>query len=172
MAAGNPMRKLFIFAFLANAALVVISYLVLPDRVATHFNFYGAADAWGPKESLVITLLPVHLLVLLMALVTPPLVFKLPPGMINLPNKDYWLSEKNKPQTTRIFSNLMAEFGVALLAFLFLVELFVLDANFKEPAGMDGRIFLAVLIAFILYAIYWCIKLFRSFRIPSHASTR
>lgn len=166
------MRKLFIFAFLANMALNIISLMYLPARVAIHFGGGGIADSWAPKEVNAVIFLAVQLLLFFSLLYTPSSVFKFPPAMINLPNKDYWLKEENRPRALEKFSAYMWEFGIALFAFLFWVELLVLDANFANPVRLKEGLLWFGLIAFILYSLYWCAKFFRALRIPPGAPTR
>ncbi len=166
------MRKLFIFAFLANVALTAVSYVLLPARVALHFGWGGIPNSWGPKELNALLSLAVVLLVFFLSFALPPLVLKLPPGMINLPNKDYWLKPENLPQARERFKVFMREFGIAFFAFLFLVGLLVLDANFKDPVRLNEGLLFSGLIVLILYSVYWCVRFFRSFRLPPDTQTR
>lgn len=166
------MRKLFIFAFLANVLLSLASLAVLPDRVAVHFGWGGIANSWGPKAVLAIVFLAIEILLFITVLGTPSSILKFPPSMINLPNKDYWLKKENLPRTKEKLAVLMWEFGIALFAFFFLVEFLVLDANLSDPVRLKEELFLPGLIVFVLYAVYWCIKLYRSFKIPPGPKTR
>jgi hypothetical protein len=60
----------------------------------------------------------------------------------------------------------MWEFGIALFLFLFVVELLAIEANLSQPVRINEKLFFSALILFLLYTVYWCIKLFRSFRRP------
>jgi uncharacterized protein (DUF58 family) len=65
-----------------------------------------------------------------------------------------------------IFSSLMWEFGTGLFLFLFVVELLAIEANLSQPVRLNEKLFLLALIFFLLYTLYWCIRLFRAFRLP------
>jgi len=46
------------------------------------------------------------------------------------------------------------------------VELLAIEANLSQPVRINEKLFFSALILFLLYTVYWCIKLFRSFRRP------
>jgi uncharacterized membrane protein len=156
----------FILVFIANVVLALISLVLLPSRVAIHFGLGGMADSWAPSYVSALFFIGTNTFLFLCLYFTPRLVFKFPSKWINLPDKDYWLRQENKDRTARMFSSLMGEFGIALLLFLFFVELLTIQANLSQPVGLNEKLFLSVLIFFILYTFYWCIKLFRTFNIP------
>jgi uncharacterized membrane protein len=160
------MRKVFMAAFTANVVLIIVSLIVLPDTVASHFGRGGVPNGWMPKESNAAIFLAMDAFIFLVLLVSPSLVFKFPASMINLPNKGYWLKAENKPLAKEIFAGLIMEFGTALFAFMLFIMLLLVDANFRTPVGLNEGFFLTVLAAFLAYTAYWGVKLYRSFRIP------
>ena len=60
----------------------------------------------------------------------------------------------------------MKEFEVPLFALLFLVGLLTLDANLSDPVRLNESLFLLFFAAFMLYVLYWLIKLFRRMKVP------
>ncbi len=156
----------FILVFIANLVLALISLAFLPSSVAIHFGRDGMADNWGPSYISALFFIGTNTLLFLCLYFTPRLVFKLPAKRINLPNKDYWLRPENKTRTLTVFSSLMREFGIALFLFFFVVELLTIQANLSQPVKLNEKLFLSALVLFVLYAGYWCIKLFRAFRLP------
>jgi hypothetical protein len=112
-----------------------------------------------------------EILMFIMVVSIPWFLFRIPPGLVSFPNKDYWLKEENKPKTKAKLAALMWELGSVLFAFLFLVGLLVLDANLTQPVRLNERLFLLVFIAFMLYTLYWCVKVFRSFRVPKSSGS-
>lgn len=44
------MRKAFLIIFLLTILFNILSYVMLPDKVAIHFGRGGHADSWANKE--------------------------------------------------------------------------------------------------------------------------
>jgi len=160
------MRGLFILIFVANVVLSLVSLVLLPPRVAIHFGFGGMADNWAPSYVNTLFFIGANTFLCFCLYFTPRLVFMFPRKWINLPNKDYFLRLENKARTVEIFSSFMWEFGTALFLFLFAVQLLTIEANLSQPVKLNEKLFLSVLIVFILYTVYWCVKLFKAFRLP------
>ncbi len=160
------MRAGFILVFIANVVLSLISLVLLPSRVAIHFGQSGMANGWAPSYVNTLIFLGTNTFLFFSIYFTPGLIFRFPAKWINLPNKEYWLCSENKARTAEMISALMWKFGIALFLFLFVAELLVIQANLSRPLKLDEKLFLSALILFILYAVYWCIKIFRAFRLP------
>jgi uncharacterized membrane protein len=160
------MRTGFILVFIANVVLSLVSLVLLPSRVAIHFGIGGIADNWAPSYVSTLFFIGTNAFLFLSLYFTPRLVFMFPGKWINLPNKDYWLRMENKDRTVAMFSSLMWEFGIALFLFLFVAELLAIQANLSQPVKLNEKLLISALILFLLYTVYWCIKLFRSFRLP------
>jgi len=99
----------------------------------------------------------VHLLVLgllsVMFLLVPLLITRLPPGMINLPNKDYWLAPERRASTARTIQGYMVGFGDAMRASLMPVP------------HLPNRIW-ALLVLLAAFTLIWTVRLLRAFRRP------
>ena len=160
------MRVVFILVFIANVILSLISLTILPPREAIHFGVGGIANGWAPSCINALFFIGTNVFLFFCIYLTPELVFKFPARWINLPNKDHWLRLENKAHTVEILSSFMWKFGAALFLFLFIVELLAIQANLSRPVKLDEKLFLSALILFILYTVYWSIKLFRAFRLP------
>ena len=152
--------------FIANVVLSIISLTILPLRMAIHFGAGGIANGWAPSYVNTLFFIGTNTFLFLCLYFTPRLVFIFPSKWINLPNRDYWLRLENKARTVEIFSPLMWEFGTVLFLFLFIVELLAIQANFSHPVRLNEKLFLCALILFLLYSIYWCVRLLKAFRLP------
>lgn len=159
-------RKLFVAVFVANLALIVVSLFVLPPTVAIHFGPGGDPNNWASREVNALIFLALTLVLFVQFSLVPWLTFKFPRRLINLPNKEYWLSEENRPKAKAMLTGLLSEFGVGLLAFIFFMLLLVLDANLASPVRLKERLFFPAFAAFMVYTAYWCVRVFRSFRLP------
>jgi uncharacterized membrane protein len=159
-------------AFIANMALTALMLIILPENVASHFGGNGTPNAWVSRESIALIFLATEVPLFLLVYYAPSLVFQFPPGLINLPNRDYWLREKNRPQAREKLGALMSVFGIALFSFLFVVKLLVIDANLAEPVRLNEPVFLSAFAAFMAFMVYWLLRIVRAFRIPPDAQGR
>jgi uncharacterized membrane protein len=160
------MRAGFVLVFIANVVLALASLALLPPRVAIHFGIGGVPNNWAPSYVNTLFFIGTDTFLFLCLYFTPQLVFKFPTKWINLPNKDYWLRLENKARTLTMFSSLMWGFGIGLFLFLFVVELLAIRANLSQPVKLNEEFFFSALILFLLFTVYWCIKLFKGFRLP------
>ena len=160
------MKIAFFIAFAANVLFALASLAVLPDQVAIHFGAGSAPDSWAAKETYALIMLAIDIPVFLILSYSPSLMLKCPASIINLPNKDYWLSQENRPSLRQKLGRLMNQFGTALFLFLFCVGLLVVHANLSQPVRLNERVFLSALAVFLAYTVFWCVGLYRSFRVP------
>lgn len=165
------MRKLLALALLANIALKLASLAVLPDQVAVHFGADGTPNSWSGKFGFMAIMIVLDLMLFALFFFMPALVFRLPPRLINMPNKEYWLSEENMHETRAKFESLMPEYGIATFAFMFCVMLATIMANLADPVRLDLRQGIPIAAGFIAYTIYWCVKMSRAFRLPPADAT-
>lgn len=171
--ANLPTRRLFtpariVFLALAAATLAQMAwyYPRLPTRMASHFDAAGQVNAFMPKDAFFV----VHLVVLgLMSfafLLVPALITRLPPGMINLPNKDYWLAPERRAHTAEKLQSFLVGFGNVMLLFLLLVFREALRANLLPSPHLPSRIWV-LLVLLGVWVIYWTVRFVRAFRLPS-----
>jgi len=160
------MKRLFLSVFVMTVIFNILSLIILPDRVAIHFGGGGQPDSWGSKEINCLLFIGIESLIFILIWFSPTLMMKTPPSMINLPNKKYWLSDENKGATKQKLHSLMMEFGVAIMSFFLIVFLLTTSANLSEPVRLNESLFFAFLIVFLIYSVFWTIKLYRSFKLP------
>jgi uncharacterized membrane protein len=150
----------------ATLAQTAWYYPRLPVRVPSHFDVTGHVNAHMPKQDFV----RIHLLVVgllsLMFLVVPALIGRLPPGMVNLPNKEYWLAPERRAQTMGILQAHLIGFGNAMLLFLFVVFGDAMRASLMPEPRLPNRIW-AMLVMLGVFSIGWTVHLMRVFRLPN-----
>lgn len=151
-----------VLLLVAFFSLTVMSQSILPDRVATHFGPNGRPNGWMSRDAFVrfeifTTLLPVAIMYAIGFLASA-----LPPSLINLPNKDYWLAEERRATTIRKLRVSMFELGNATLAFLLFVVWSIIDANKEGPAEI-GSMFTYALFVFLVFLAIWMFLLLRPF---------
>lgn len=160
------MRKLLFVLLIANLILVIISLVILPADVAMHFGRNGIPNSWASKYTNALIFVVIHLPLFAIFYFAPSMTLGIPEKYINLPNKKYWLKDENKLEFKKKFGSFMAEYGVALFLFLFCIQLLTMMANLSDPVILNEGMFLSVFIGYMAYTVYWCIKLFLSFKIP------
>ena len=166
------MRTILCLVFAANVLLVVVSLAILPDHVAVHFGRGGVADSWASKEWNATIFIVLETVLFLLFWFAPLLPLGVPPRFVNVPNKDYWLREENRPAFRRRFQQLMDRFGTAFFLFFLLIGVLTIQANISQPVRLNERAFLMALVLFLGYTAVWTFRLFRSFRVPEEGESR
>jgi uncharacterized membrane protein len=154
------MRKLslivFIILLLVCIGHVAYYYPLLPDRVASHFGASGQPDAWSGKDSFVKIYLVVVAFIAVMFPGIGLILRKSPVSMINLPNKDYWLSPERKLETIEVLFRQFLWFGSATLLLLDMM-----DQTFRVHLGkaqaLDHPV--ASIVVYVLFTTLWSIAL-------------
>lgn len=160
------MRNILKLCYLANIILAIASLFILPDPTATHFAFGGLPDNWGPPSVSAMIFVVISTLFFAITIFVPFMINRIPIQYVNMPNKGYWQTMENKPEAVKKIKRFMVEFGVASLAFILCINLQTIKANLSVPVMLREKSFFTVLVAFMLYMIYWCVKLFMAFRVP------
>jgi len=165
------MKTLFIVAFVANIILNIVSIVILPERVAIHYGEAGIPNGWAPNWVNALIMFGTDVLLFVSIWFAPYLTMKTPSKWLNLPHKDYWMKEENKPRMLAILTSLMHEIGAALLLFMFAIGLLSILANLADPMRLNMPAFWVVFWILMIYTVYWCVKLYVRFRVPSPPTT-
>ena len=159
------MRNISLLVFILLLALCIAQaahyYPLLPDRVASHFGASGKPDAWSGKESFVKIYLIVVAFIAVLFLGIGLMLRKIPTSMINLPNKDYWLSPERKQETIDVLSRQFLWFGSATL--LLLLDIF--HQSFRVHLGKAQTLEhpVVIIVVFIVFSVLWSISLIVKF---------
>jgi uncharacterized membrane protein len=161
------MKKLFYVLVLANLAVDVASYCILPATVAAHFGANGAPNGWfSASGNLIFSLVlqgTFFIVIEAMRIMLP----NTPAKQVNLPNKHYWLTEKHLPEFHRRWDTLASELGCIMMSLFLAISLVIIKANQSSPAQLDGSIFVPILVVFVLLLGAWMVSLNRRLRIPA-----
>jgi len=156
---------LFLALIAAALTQMVWYYPRLPARVASHFDAAGQVNAFMPKDAFFVIQLVVLGILSGMFLLVPALIVRLPPGMINVPNKDYWLAPERRAHTVHKLETFLVGFGNVMLLFLLLVFREAMHANLLPYPHLSNRIWV-LLLMLVAWCIYWTVRLVRAFRLP------
>jgi uncharacterized membrane protein len=146
-----------IFVLLAVYAAVHFAsvYPQLPDVVASHFDGRGAANGWQTKAAFFGVLVGVSVLAAAIGFGVPRIICALPPNLINLPNKQYWLAPEHRRETTEFLNAYFAWFGCALFLMIILTFDYATQNNLHRDHLPDSARMWYVLGGFLLFTIAW-----------------
>ena len=120
---------------LVFAATVVWFLTVGPDAVPGHFGADGTVNRWDTKGRFVLTLSAVAAGITLLLTTAPQWIFRLPAGMVNVPNAEYWFRPENRARLAR---NLTRDLGVVNLLVLLLLSWIMVASVIT--ADRDGQV--------------------------------
>lgn len=151
--------------FLLAAFQMQLYLPLLPDPVATHFDFAGTPNGWMTKKQFAYFyggFLP--FITGLFALIGL-LIRKMPDKMINIPHKAYWLAPERHEKTMRSLQNMNNAIGVVVGFFIVLIMQAVIVANLDRypQLGFDRVMsLLGVMVAFALFKVLYIRRRFRA----------
>ena len=162
----NTMKYLFVGTMTANLVFLLFSVYLLPERVAMHFAMSGIPDQWGSRTEYLITM---SILVCLLSTIFWGLRWinhVIPVTWINIPNKDYWLSENNRAEMYRKVDCIMEELGSVVLLCILLMQGMVVTAHFQESVHMNAFLLIGGIVFLLMYNPILIIRLFLIFQAP------
>ena len=147
------------------------AYPQLPDRMASHFDFYGRPDGWQPKEAFFLVMAVVVGMTALMGFLIPLVIAAAPTEFINVPRKDYWLAPERREETFRFLRTHLEWFACGVLFVLLYAASQAIKANLPEHAPFGAQGLLYVLAGFLLLTLAGTVRLLRHFyRVPRQDS--
>jgi len=159
------LRRTSLMIFLGLCILCIVHalyyYFLIPEVVASHFGSSGKPDAWSSRNFFITVYL---VSVGMTAVIFLGIVFgmpRLPNSMINLPNKDFWLSKERRDETFHFFFHYFLWFGSA--TFLLLLDTF--HQSFMVHLGRAvslNHTWLSIIL-YLGFSIVWSIGLFVRF---------
>jgi uncharacterized membrane protein len=159
-------RLLLITTFILVMVTDVVSWVMLDEAVAIHFNLQGNPDGWMSKTGHLAFSLIFHTIFLVLFLSIPLLVNKTPPNMVNLPNREFWLKPENQPELNRKLKNTFDLLGCAIFMLFLGINFAILQANLLVDPQLDSYFFYSLLGGFCLFLLAWVVLLYREFSIP------
>jgi len=153
--------------FFALAAVGAVRYFYyaprLPEVLGSHFAGNGAVNGWQSKVAFFSTELAVVVLAAVVGFGIPRIIGAMPVSLINLPNKEFWLSPERRAESLGYLQMHMAWFGCALLAFLLFVMDLVYQANLQTPPRLNSAAFVPGLVVFLLFVTISTVRLVARF---------
>jgi uncharacterized membrane protein len=157
-----PLTVLLILVAVAAGQLLHY-YPRLPETIAVHFGPSGQADGWSAKTVFFPIYAAIEAAIVLAGLAMAFLGEKVPPSLLNMPNRDYWLSSERRSASLSFFWTQATWIEAATLAFLIVVAEFVFRANLAAGAPTLARDFVVVLVAFVAVVVWQSVRIVRRF---------
>jgi uncharacterized membrane protein len=161
----------FVFALLALYAAVHFSYNYpqLPGVVASHFNAQGLPNGWQTKSAFFAVFVGVSVLAVLVGFGIPRIISAIPPRLINLPNKQYWLAPQHLEETRAFLNTYFAWFGCAVFLVMILTFDYAIQSNLHPDSHANPSRMWQVLAGFLVFTIIWIARTFMRFgRVPGN----
>ena len=157
--------KIFVLLLLFGAVQMYYYYPKLPASVATHFNTAGEADVWMSKGKYIIFSAIIFYALAFLFFGICFIIPRIPPSLVNLPNKQYWLAEERKEETYADLSKYTLWFANATIVFLLVMHNETIAVNLRQSSRL-GDSFWLFLAVYLIFTVIWCISLFTRFRKP------
>jgi uncharacterized membrane protein len=167
--AGLP-KALFMLIAGGAAIHFYFLYAQLPETVASHFDGRGMPNGWQPKGLFFAFLVGALVISAAVAFAVPRIIAAVPTERVNLPNKDYWLAPEWRAESLAFLETQFAWFGCGLLLFMVFVFELAIRANFREHPQLDSS-FGYALGAFLLFTLFWVVRMIRRFSSPPQMDT-
>ena len=160
-----------IFLLLLVTGLFQNLYFVpqMPPKVASHFDGAGNANGWSSRSSFA-TMHAVTFLFLGALFGALPWLFGvIPPSLINMPHREYWLAPERRKESLAYLSVTMMWFGVVMMLFMLVIMQLTIDANVSGSGRLDPVSLWSSLALLLGYILVWVVKLYRRFPKPAMA---
>src|SRR5216684_6190391 len=157
-----------LFALLgAYAAIHFLSYYSqLPTVVASHFNGQGLANGWQTKPAFFTVFAGVSVLAAVIGFIIPRIIAAMPPELINLPNKRYWLAPEHIANTMEFLNRYFAWFGCAVFVVILVTFDFAVQANLHPDHRPDATRMWYLLAGFLVFVVVSIARMFIRFGRP------
>lgn len=160
------MRRLFFALLVLAGAFVKSTSAGLPAVVASHFGPGGVANGFMGKGTYEVFMLVLVIGVPTLVAFSTRLLRVMPPELINLPHRQYWLAPERRAATLESLSSLTLWFAMVLAVFLSYCHWLVVQAHATQPPELPEICFFAGLGFFSAFTLAWVFILFRRFGRP------
>ena len=164
------MRTLFIITCFANIAFAFGTLPWMPEKAAIHFDGNGIPNGWASPitNAVLLSLITVFIgAIIFFCSFMVAMIAKHMPEHANIPNRDYWLNEVNRPKTIRRLCVYTEFIGIGTMLIILLAQWEIFRANQMVPPKLPtmGNLLFATILFLIVFAIE-SVRLYLSFRLP------
>jgi len=154
--------KRFYWLLLAAAAVQAAYFFPqLPAEVASRFGAEGEVLQTMSKSGFM--MLHLGIIAVIAALFGGIPITELPNRLINVPNRDYWLSGDRREKTLEVLQCELLVICNATMLLLLIIFHWVLQANLMEESHLDPRFVWLPLGLYVGFTLVWVLRLMRRF---------
>jgi len=158
-------KRLYWLLLAAAAVQAAYFFPQLPLEVASRFGSDGEVLQTMSKSGFM--LMHLGIIAVVAALFGGIPVEEVPPSLVHLPHKDYWLNSENREESLRVLQNELMVICNASMLLLIAIFHWVLQANLLEQPHLDPRFIWLPLGLYMAYTLFWTIRLVRRFSTPN-----
>jgi uncharacterized membrane protein len=159
----NVLRALTIFVLVAAAAQGAYYFPKLPDTVVSDFDAHGAARGSSSKESFIRLFAGATVLLAAIFLGLPRVIDKLPVGMINIPNKSYWMAAGRRREAFARLERELLVFGAGTLLFFLGMGQIIIQANLSGERRAFMPACWGLLGVYLVFTLFWATRMMSAF---------
>jgi len=154
----------YTFLLILSVAFILGTAQNLPPVVASHFDLSGTPDATMPRDQFTNLFLTIMVLTSSLMALLPMLIAKLPPQMINIPNRMYWLSPDRIDETKQILQAYLLILASKLCCFMAVIFWLIVQAHLHNPPQLSTHHLMVATGVFVLMTIFWSLRLSARFK--------
>lgn len=157
-----------IVVFFAGVLQIAYFFPRLPESMASHFDGMGQPNIWQSKNEFTLIWFSFWAFLSLMTIFLPRFLKKIP-NLLNIPNREYWISSERMTETINRVQNWVVNIITATQLLMMCVFQLVIQANLNGTFLLSSCIWflIAAYLAYVAYVIYAVICYYRDFRRPS-----
>ena len=157
---------LIVLTILIIGFLVFLTYSasLLPVRIASHFDGSGQPDGWMSRSEYLWTIAVLVVGISLLFIVPLLFIRRIPHSLVNIPNKEYWLSPEHKEEYISYISSYLLWMQCFIVVFFAGMHFLTIQANRSDPVQFNMKIFWPSLIGFVVVISLWSIVMIFHFK--------
>ncbi len=149
-----------------SSVRVALVWDQLPARMASHYGASGQPNGFMPRDTFFLFYVGLFSAIITLFLMMPRVLSQLPRELVNIPHRDYWVTDERWPEALKRMGDWMAWFSVALAVLAAATLFLILRSNiWRQP--LNNAAMLGILGGFLAFTLYWLVALYRAFRPPT-----
>lgn len=150
---------------LIMAVRCMLVWSALPDPMASHFDNNGVPNAFQSRATFMSIMFGVLALLVFSFVVAPRLMRFIPPKLLNLPYRSYWIKRENVGEALDRYATWSMWFGCGTFVLMLCVFELALQANLKlQP--MNPTLMWTLLGAYLVGTLVAIARLYAVFKPP------
>lgn len=161
----SPLFACSLLAALSVAAVAQNAWywMLLPDRVATHFDIQGNPDSWMNKTSATVVMLAVQVGLPWLLVGVAQLTRYLPAALINIPRREYWLHTDRRAASLTYIRYWISWVSITASLFMMAISHLTYLANIRG-LPLNVHAFTTLLVLYLVGILLLVAALLRRFR--------